>query len=121
MDRKDRRPISKIIGAKIVSYNKDASCSQPDQEVDIDIDGSSISKVTPHGSEAFDTTAPEIIDARGCLVAPSLCHAHVHLDKCFLLNDPKYADLEITKGDFAEALELTSKAKKRFEEEDLIR
>ena len=63
----------------------------------------------------------DIIDARGCLVGPSLCHAHVHLDKCFLLNDPKYADLEIVEGSFAEALDLTSKAKQRFTAEDLLR
>lgn len=39
---------------------------------------------------------------------PSLCHPHIHLDKCFLLSHPKYSDLEIEKGDFQEALELTS-------------
>jgi len=44
----------------------------------------------------------------GRLVAPSLCHPHIHLDKCFLLSHPKYADLEIEKGDFEEALRLTS-------------
>jgi cytosine/adenosine deaminase-related metal-dependent hydrolase len=41
-------------------------------------------------------------------LSPSLCHPHIHLDKCFLLSHPKYADLEIEKGDFAEALSLTS-------------
>jgi len=45
----------------------------------------------------------------GRLVAPSLCHPHIHLDKCFLLSHPKYADLEIEKGDFQEALNLTSR------------
>ncbi|KAI9746090.1 MAG: hypothetical protein M1818_000771 [Claussenomyces sp. TS43310] len=40
--------------------------------------------------------------------------------KCFLLSHPKYADLEIEKGDFAEALELTGKAKARFESDDLV-
>lgn len=54
------------------------------------------------------------------VLLPSLCHPHIHLDKCFLLSHPKYVDLEIMKGDFAEALELTSEAKKRFEEDDLI-
>lgn len=42
-------------------------------------------------------------------LAPSLCHPHIHLDKCFLLSHPKYADLEIKDGDFAEALRLTSR------------
>jgi cytosine/adenosine deaminase-related metal-dependent hydrolase len=42
-------------------------------------------------------------------LAPSLCHPHIHLDKCFLLSHPKYADLEIKDGDFAEAMKLTSR------------
>ncbi|QSZ34130.1 hypothetical protein DSL72_005718 [Monilinia vaccinii-corymbosi] len=42
------------------------------------------------------------------LMIPSLCHPHIHLDKCFLLSHPKYADLEIQKGDFSEAIQLTS-------------
>lgn len=42
---------------------------------------------------------------------PSLCHPHIHLDKAFLLSHPKYADLEIQKGDFAEAMSLTSGCK----------
>lgn len=45
----------------------------------------------------------------GRLVAPSLCHPHIHLDKCFLLSHPKYEDLDIEKGDFQEALKLTSR------------
>lgn len=53
-------------------------------------------------------------------VLPSLCHPHIHLDKCFLFSHPKYDDLEVLNGDFAEALELTSKAKARFEEDDLL-
>jgi hypothetical protein len=42
-------------------------------------------------------------------LSPSLCHPHIHLDKCFLLSHPKYADLEIRNGDFAEAMKLTSR------------
>jgi cytosine/adenosine deaminase-related metal-dependent hydrolase len=53
-------------------------------------------------------------------LAPSLCHPHIHLDKCFLLSHPKYADLKIKKGDFAEAMKLTSEAKSRFEHDDLV-
>ncbi|RFU33390.1 hypothetical protein B7463_g2969, partial [Scytalidium lignicola] len=53
-------------------------------------------------------------------VAPSLCHPHIHLDKCFLLSHPKYADLEIKIGDFKEALTLTDQAKARFEHDDLM-
>jgi cytosine/adenosine deaminase-related metal-dependent hydrolase len=43
-------------------------------------------------------------------LCPSLCHPHIHLDKAFLLSHPKYADLEIEKGDFAEAMKLTSRS-----------
>ena len=53
-------------------------------------------------------------------VLPSLCHPHIHLDKCFLFSHTKYDDLEIGRGDFAEALELTSEAKARFEHDDLV-
>lgn len=42
-------------------------------------------------------------------LCPSLAHCHIHLDKAFLLSHPKYADLEIEKGDFAEAMKLTSR------------
>lgn len=64
---------------------------------------------------------PGALDGEGGLLAPSLCHAHVHLDKCFLLQDEKYLDLEIVKGDFAEAMSITGQAKARFEEDDLLR
>lgn len=40
---------------------------------------------------------------------PSLCHPHIHLDKAFLLSHPKYEDLVIERGDFAEAISLTSR------------
>lgn len=60
------------------------------------------------------------INGHGALLAPSFCHPHVHLDKAFLLSHPKYADLQVEKGDFAEAMSLTSKAKAQFEEWDLL-
>ena len=43
-------------------------------------------------------------------LCPSLCSPHIHIDKAFLLSHPKYADLEIEKGDFAEAMKLTSRS-----------
>ncbi|KAI9647435.1 hypothetical protein NHQ30_003820 [Ciborinia camelliae] len=54
------------------------------------------------------------------LIVPGLCHPHIHLDKCFLLSHPRYADLEIKEGDFSEAMKLTSEAKLRFEHDDLM-
>ena len=63
-----------------------------------------IASIIPHKSSEGDR-----IDGR--LLTPSLCHPHIHLDKCFLLSHPKYADLEIQEGDFAEAMKLTSKSR----------
>lgn len=67
---------------------------------DVKCKGGLISEIVEHGQ---DTAT---LDGR--FVAPGLCHPHIHLDKCFLLSHPKYADLKIQQGDFAEALELTS-------------
>lgn len=61
-----------------------------------------IEAISPH--KHSNTDAPD-----NRLLTSSLCHPHIHLDKCFLLSHPKYADLEIQKGDFAEAMKLTSK------------
>ena len=96
----------------------------PDSLWDINIRAGKISTVTRH--ESIEKTQvgslhQKRIVAEGQLLAPSLCHPHIHLDKCFLLYDSKYFDLEIIEGSFAEALELTKTAKSRFEEDDLLR
>ena len=93
----------------------------PDVKYDIHIEENTIKDIVPHAQGASSNVSKRVLDARDCLVAPSLCHAHIHLDKCFLLSDPKFADLEVIKGDFAEAMEITSKAKARFEKDDLLR
>lgn len=55
------------------------------------------------------------------LVAPSLCHPHIHLDKPYLLSHPRFASSQtIIKGTFAEAMTLTSQAKANFTREDLL-
>ena len=78
--------------------------------------------VTPHTKQQLSTLQLRgVIDSQCGLLAPSLCHAHVHLDKCFLLQDTKYSDLQIVTGDFAEAMSLTGQAKQRFSEDDLLR
>ncbi|KAL4250065.1 Metal-dependent hydrolase [Abortiporus biennis] len=55
-----------------------------------------------------------------CLLLPSFCHAHIHLDKCFLLSTGKCD--ELVTGDFEEALQVTAKAKSSFRDnrEDLL-
>lgn len=105
-----------IVGARIIFDKWD-----PSQQYDIVLDKGKIKEIVLHKSGSTEYPLDTTIDARNHLIAPSLCHPHVHLDKCFLLSDPKYADLEIIKGDFAEAMELTSRAKARFEKDDLLR
>jgi len=89
---------------------------------DVDIQNGGIASITTHTKPQLSTShLPGVVDGQCGLLAPSLCHAHVHLDKCFLLQDPKYNDLQIVTGDFAEAMSLTGQAKQRFSEEDLLR
>lgn len=95
---------------------------EPSTLWDITISAGKVTAVVPHHSlKRVSSVPPETLDFRELVLAPSLCHPHIHLDKCFLLSDPKYSDLEIVKGDFPEALALTSKAKSRFTEDDLLR
>ncbi|KAJ7675862.1 hypothetical protein DFH06DRAFT_1170790 [Mycena polygramma] len=62
------------------------------------------------------TAATADIDAKGGLLLPSLCHSHMHLDKCFILDR-----CEIATGDFLEALRVTNHAKASFDPDDLYR
>ncbi|KZT73763.1 Metallo-dependent hydrolase [Daedalea quercina L-15889] len=58
-------------------------------------------------SEQFDV----ILDGKGLgVLLPGLCHAHIHLDKCFLLAQCD----ELRTGDFSEALKVTAKTKAAF-------
>ncbi len=105
-------PLSRIVGVRL---------PRKDGLWDISIADGLIKSTSPHEPEKRTPTDSSVLLATEQFLAPSLCHPHIHLDKCFLLSDPKYADLEIIKGDFAEAMELTGKAKARFEEDDLLR
>lgn len=108
-------PLQRIIGVRLPK--KSAS-----ELFDLTISNGRVASIDAHDSHTSRTHHPPgVLDATGRLLAPALCHAHIHLDKCFLLQDPKYADLEIVSGDFNEAMTLTSRAKERFEEDDLLR
>lgn len=107
-------PLTKITRVRIPG-------KQPSDLWDITIQDGRIAAVEAHDQDASDLDQPGVLDGANRLIAPSLCHAHIHLDKCFLLQDPKYGDLQIEKGDFTEAMAMTSTAKARFEEEDLLR
>jgi cytosine/adenosine deaminase-related metal-dependent hydrolase len=87
---------------------------------DITIEDEKVASVDRHNDSASDD-AEDTLDGGNRLILPSLCHAHIHLDKCFLLQDPKFSDLQIESGEFKEAMEMTGEAKSRFEEEDLLR
>ncbi|KAI9696056.1 MAG: hypothetical protein M1836_005887 [Candelina mexicana] len=88
---------------------------------DLSISNGTINSINPHTPQTCPRTDDSSLHAPEQFLAPSLCHPHIHLDKPFLLSDPKYSDLEIVNGDFAEAMELTSIAKARFDEADLLR
>lgn len=108
--------IDLISGARILSEGWDSEAQH-----DIHIRDGKIKDILPHLTSPRSYASKEVLNAGNCLIAPSLCHAHIHLDKCFLLSDCKFADLEIVKGDFAEAMEITAKAKARFDKDDLLR
>lgn len=88
---------------------------------DITIRHGKIAAVFAHNASSSDTPTVHTLAGANRLIAPSLCHAHIHLDKCFLLQDPKFSDLQIESGDFDEAMDMTGAAKARFEEQDLLR
>lgn len=107
--------LSKIMGVRLPK-------KPADKLWDVSISHGKVKSIDQHDSSGLSVAhLTGVLDAKEQFLAPSLCHPHIHLDKCFLLSDPKYADLEIVKGDFAEAMELTGKAKARFEEDDLLR
>lgn len=59
---------------------------------------------------------PSEIDGRGKMLLPGLVDAHVHLDKCYLLDR-----CCASRGDFSEAMSETLQAKRGFTVEDITR
>ena len=116
-DMPERGQLDKIAGVRLPGH--------PSSQLwDIAIQGGHVTSVDTHKDAplgASTTGTNGILDGANRLLAPSLCHAHIHLDKCFLLQDPKYSDLQIKNGDFEEAMHLTAKAKAQFEDDDLLR
>jgi cytosine/adenosine deaminase-related metal-dependent hydrolase len=105
--------------------NVSLPCTELKSRWDVTLDFSgTIAKVEPHDPALLDAltedTSSPCIDGHGALLAPALCHAHIHMDKAYLLSHPKYAHLQIEKGTFDEAMELTSQAKADFEHHDLL-
>ncbi|CAK1357597.1 unnamed protein product [Cercospora beticola] len=91
--------------------------TERDTRWDVHLSDGCIRDVVAHQDDAPPANS---VDGKGALLAPSLCHPHIHIDKAYLLSHPKYADLQVEKGDFQEAMDLTGKAKAQFENEDLL-
>ncbi|KAI9801502.1 MAG: hypothetical protein M1833_002734 [Piccolia ochrophora] len=106
------KSVSLISGVRIPSKS-------PTTLWDISISSDTIASISPH-----DHAAPHdprtTLSATSQFLAPSLCHPHIHLDKPFLLSSPTYSDLTVHEGTFAEALDVTERAKARFTVEDLV-
>ncbi|KAL9097868.1 MAG: hypothetical protein Q9165_000194 [Trypethelium subeluteriae] len=108
--------VSKILGVRLPQ--------RPAESLwDITVQDGKIAAVDHHDRTASEKIRhlPGVLTATGQLLAPSLCHVHVHLDKCFLLRDPKFTDLAVMDGSFQEAMDITAKAKARFDIPDLTR
>jgi len=56
------------------------------------------------------------IDGQGGLILPSLCHSHIHLDKCNILTQCE----PLVTGSFDEAMTVTAIAKSGFTVDDLL-
>lgn len=84
------------------------------EQWDVGIRDGVVDRIEPVGSHSKSA------GLSGAVLAPSLCHPHVHIDKAYLLAHPRYAHLQIEKGDFQEAMDLTAKAKSQFEIDDLL-
>ncbi|KAI4717047.1 Metallo-dependent hydrolase [Aureobasidium sp. EXF-10727] len=105
--------------------NVSLPCTDPNSLWDVNLSFSgTIQKVTPHSPDLLealkDDTSSPYINGHGALLAPALCHPHIHIDKAYLLSHPKYAHLQIEEGSFDEAMNLTSKAKSSFGNDDLL-
>ena len=90
--------------AKNLSFNGVYLAGTPTRSLwDVDCTGGHAVNIREHQD------IPDVIHD-GRFLTSSLCHPHIHLDKCFLLSHPKYSDLDIKNGDFAEAMKLTSRS-----------
>lgn len=92
--------------------------SAPASRWTIEVENGSVRQVRSY--EGKEKPSPSAVDGQGGLLAPSLCHPHIHLDKAYLLSHPRHSHLQIEKGDFQEAMDLTGKAKSQFERTDLL-
>lgn len=87
---------------------------------DLSIASSKITSIHHHNPSS-NPSSTTLHSPSSALIAPSLCHPHIHLDKPYLLSHPRFAASQtIQEGTFAEAMTLTSQAKRNFTREDLL-
>jgi cytosine/adenosine deaminase-related metal-dependent hydrolase len=88
---------------------------------DLSITSSKITSIQHHNPSSNPSSNTLLHSPSSALIAPSLCHPHIHLDKPYLLSHPRFAASQtIQEGTFAEAMALTSQAKQNFTREDLL-
>lgn len=87
---------------------------------DIELDSGVVRAISSHDGSRMQPIGSNAINAGTALATPSLCHPHIHLDKAFLLAHPRYSHLQLKRGDFDEAMELTGEAKAQFTMDDLV-
>jgi cytosine/adenosine deaminase-related metal-dependent hydrolase len=88
---------------------------------DLSITSSKITSIQHHNPSSKPSSNTLLHSPSSTLIAPSLCHPHIHLDKPYLLSHPRFAASQtIQEGTFAEAMTLTSQAKQNFTREDLL-
>lgn len=113
------QPLGLISNVSLHRPDRKHSESGP-QTYDVLLDGATISSVEQHDANRLPPPSTNSISGCGALLAPSLCHPHIHLDKAFLLSHPRYTHLQPQTGDFKEAMSLTGSAKAHFEHKDLL-
>lgn len=89
---------------------------------DVIIEDGKIASTQPHPHDFHRDNCntpndPGFLHGESRLLAPSLCHAHIHLDKCFLM---QWTDLKIHTGSFIEAMDLTAREKSAFDQKSLM-
>jgi len=72
-----RYPALSIKNVRLPNYD-------PETTWTVICDNGAVSAVIPYNPDS--TSLRYELDAEGSILVPSLCHSHIHLDKCFLLD-----------------------------------
>jgi cytosine/adenosine deaminase-related metal-dependent hydrolase len=106
--------------SKDTTYISSVTIPNTTHASDLTIASSTITSIKTHDPSSKSETTT-LHSPSSALIAPSLCHPHIHLDKPYLLSHPRFAASQtIQEGTFAEAMTLTSQAKQNFTRADLL-